>query len=114
MYLKNTVFKYLENNYYVIMRIFKLYYTNLLEIIPKIFEVFQVFYITKEDNFFVIYLRYSPISKFNFLNLLFSLDINLPYYIYTIDTKTRINIESIFHVTPKNKTRLNKRINYNR
>lgn len=72
------------------MIVYKFYYQNLLDIIPKIFDNYQVLSTKKEYNFFVLFLLVpnNP-SKFTLLKRLDNFDIPKPFYIYTIDTKTR-------------------------
>ena len=93
MYLKNKVFKYLENKYYV-MIVYKFYYENLLDIIPRIFDIYQVLATRREGHFFVLYMKVpnNP-SKFTLLKRLDNSNIPKPLYIYIIDTRNRKYIE---------------------
>lgn len=72
------------------MIVYKFYYENLLDIIPRIFDNYQVLSTKKEYNYFVLFLKVptNP-SKFTILKRLDNLNIPKPFYIYTIDTKTR-------------------------
>ena len=72
------------------MIVYKLYYYNLLDISPKLLTTLNVLKATKEDQYFVVYLRLNHIlSKAKLIFKLDNLNIPLPYYIYVINTKTR-------------------------
>lgn len=110
MYLKNIVFKYLKDKYYA-MIVYKLYYENLLDIIPRIFDIYQVLATRKEDKYFVLYLKVSnnP-SKFTLLKRLDDSNIPNPLYIYIIDTKNRKKY-NIYTLNKRNVNRIKNVLN---
>lgn len=98
------------------MIVYKLYYYNLLDISPKLLTTLNVLKATKEDQYFVVYLRLNHIlSKAKLIFKLDNLNIPLPYYIYVINTKTRkanyslINSHNVNKLI--NKEKINKILN---
>lgn len=94
------------------MRLFKLYYFNLLDITPKLTESFNVVTTTKEEEYFVVYIKHPGISKVSFLLNLDRLNIPLPFFILGLETTNRTKSTSFTTITTTNKNKLNKRIKY--